>query len=100
MSDYLGNSSLSPAVKDRVNCVNAMLKNRLGERRLSVDASCKELIKDFERVQWKRDPFGNPMIEIDKSDPKRTHLSDAVGYMIAHQFPLLQGYREVADLIY
>jgi hypothetical protein len=80
----------NPPVKDRVNCVNAMLLNHAGDRRLTVDPGCKELIQDFERVHWKTDPHGNVQAEIDKSDPKRTHLSDALGYMIAKEFPMRQ----------
>lgn len=76
----------NPPVKDRVNCVNAMLRNHSGERRLLVDPGCKELIQDFERVHWKSDPHGNALADIDKSDVKRSHLSDGLGYMIAKEF--------------
>ena len=78
--------SSNPPVKDRVNCVNAMLCNQASERRLIVDPKCKHLIEDFERVLWKSDPSGNFQSEIDKSDPDRSHVSDALGYMIAHDF--------------
>jgi hypothetical protein len=85
--------SSNPPVKDRVNCVNAMLQNHAGERRLYLDPSCKELIQDLERVRWKADPNGNVLAEIDKkADPKRSHVSDAVGYMIHQEF----GMREKA----
>ncbi len=83
-------SKANPPVKDRVNCVNAMLRNHAGERRLMVDPGCKELIQDLERVHWKTDPHGNVQAEIDKSDVKRSHLSDALGYMIAKEFPMRQ----------
>jgi hypothetical protein len=73
-------------VKDRVNCVNALLRNQAGDRRLFVDPGCKELILDLERVHWKSDPHGNALVEIDKSDTNRSHLSDALGYMIAKEF--------------
>jgi hypothetical protein len=81
---YLVNSrvpSANPPVKDRVNCVNAMLCNHAGERRLIIDESCKELIKDMEQVTWDSD---SP----DKSDGKRSHLSDALGYVISQEFGL------------
>lgn len=76
----------NPPVKDRINCVNAMLKNHAGERRLLVDPGCKELIQDLERVHWKTDSHGNALADVDKSDPNLTHLSDALGYMIAKEF--------------
>ena len=76
----------NPPVKDRVNCVNAMLRNQAGERRLWIDPACKQLITDFERVHWKTDANGNMLPDIDKSDPLRTHMSDALGYVIAYEF--------------
>jgi hypothetical protein len=79
-------SSTNPFVKDRVNCVNAMLCNHAGEHRLIMDSKCKNLILDFERVHWKSDGNGNTLGEIDKSDPQRSHVSDALGYMIAYEF--------------
>jgi phage terminase large subunit len=72
-----------------------MLYNQAGERRLVVDPSCKELITDFERVHWKTDAKGNMSPDIDKSDPQRTHLSDALGYMIAQEFGMHGRYGEM-----
>jgi len=80
--------SANPLVKDRVNCVNAKLRNHAGQHRLLVNSSCKQLIQDFEQVCWKTDPHGNPLVELDKSDPRRTHVSDAVGYLVARKFPM------------
>jgi hypothetical protein len=89
-------NSSNPRVKDRVNCVNAMLRNQAGERRLHVDARCKNLILDFERVHWKADANGNALADIDKSDAARTHVSDALGYMIASEFNIEGTYGDVA----
>ena len=80
--------SSNPPVKDRINCVNATLRNQAGERRLLIDPKCKELILDLERVRWKNDSNGNTLTEIDKTDPARTHVSDALGYMIAYDFSM------------
>ncbi len=80
--------SANPPVKDRVNCVNALLRNHAGQHRLLVDPSCKHLIQDFEQVSWKADPHGNPLTDLDKSDPKRSHVSDAVGYLVTREFPM------------
>ncbi len=71
----------NPPVKDRVNAVNARLRNARGESTLLVDAKCKELIADFEQVTYKEDST-----EIDKNkDKRRTHLSDALGYLICEE---------------
>jgi hypothetical protein len=80
--------SSNPPVKDRVNCVNAMLCNQAGQRRLWIDPKVEQLIKDLEQVSWKTDPHGNQLAQLDKSDPKRTHASDALGYMIVREFPM------------
>jgi hypothetical protein len=80
--------SANPPVKDRVNCVNALLRNQAGQNRLLVVESCKHLIKDFEQVCWKSDPYGNALADLDKSDSKRSHVSDAVGYLVAREFPM------------
>ena len=90
---HIGSSN--PAVRDRVNCLNAKLCNQAGTRRLLIAPRCKQLIQDMERVHWKTDSNGNALNEIDKSDPARTHASDALGYMIASQFPMRAagGYR-------
>jgi hypothetical protein len=78
----------NPLVKDRVNCVNAMLRNYVGQQRLFVDRKCKGLIQDFEQVCWRNDPHGNTLAYLDKSDPRRTHLSDAVGYYVSREFSM------------
>ena len=90
--------SSNPGVKDRINCVNAMLHNQAGDRRLSIDPGCKQLILDFERVHWKVDLSGNSLTDIDKSDPARSHLSDALGYMIARDFGMRGQWERCPDL--
>lgn len=71
----------NPGVKDRVNSVNAMLRNALGRSRLYHHPRCTELQQDFEQLAWKNG-------DIDKTrDPMRSHLSDAIGYLIAQKFP-------------
>lgn len=68
----------NPPVLSRVQKVNALLTNALGEVRLEVDPRCKELIEDFEQVMFKPDSG-----VIDKlRDLRRTHASDALGYLV------------------
>lgn len=72
----------NPSVLNRVQKVNALLTNALGEVRLEVDPKCRELIKDFEEVLFKQDSG-----VIDKvRDPRRTHASDALGYAVWQLF--------------
>jgi hypothetical protein len=78
----------NPAVKDRLNTVNAKLCSASGARQLWIDPKCRELIKDLRQVKWKRDGAGNPMGDLDKSDAQRTHVSDALSYLLAREFPM------------
>ena len=76
----------NPPVRDRVNSVNAILKNAGGDIRTRVHPSCRELITDFQEVTWKQ---GSLNFELDKvRDKTRTHLSDAFGYMVARLCPI------------
>lgn len=72
----------NPSVLSRVQKVNALLTNALGEVQLEADPRCRELIKDFEEVLFKPDSG-----VIDKlRDPRRTHVSDALGYVLWELF--------------
>jgi len=62
----------NPAVRDRVMVVNVAFE------RMKIDARCKELIKDLEQVAYKEN---TQVIDKDR-DPRRTHLSDALGYLV------------------
>jgi hypothetical protein len=75
-------------VKDRINCVNAIISNAGGQRRLAVSPKCKQLIRDLEQVSWKTDANGISIGDLDRSDRLRTHLSDALGYLVVWDFPM------------
>lgn len=68
----------NPPVRDRVNLVNARLEAADGQRRLFIDPKCRELIKDLEQVVYKPD---QGVIDKDR-DSDRTHVSDALGYLL------------------
>jgi hypothetical protein len=68
----------NPVVRDRVTLMNAKLGAASGERLLQVDPRCTELIRDFEFVTYKE---GSQLVDKDR-DPRRTHLSDALGYLV------------------
>lgn len=77
----------NPAERSRVNAVNSRLKAADGTVRMMMDPSrAPHLQKDLEGVQVLQGSAG----EIDKKyDPKLTHISDAAGYYIAKEFPLV-----------
>ena len=68
----------NPEIRDRVNSMNGMFLNMAKERRMWIDPRCVELIRDFQRVQWKTDPYGNGLIALDKKDPLDSRLTSAL----------------------
>jgi Phage terminase large subunit/Terminase RNaseH-like domain len=68
----------NPSVRERVALVNAKLFSADDEVRLLVHPRCTGLVADLEEVTYKPD---SGIIDKDK-DSKRTHLSDALGYLI------------------
>jgi hypothetical protein len=71
----------NPMVRERINLVNSRLRSAAGAVTLEVDGKCAELIRDFEEVSYKQDSSG-----IDKDrDRMRTHLSDALGYLLLEE---------------
>jgi len=72
----------NPPVRDRVGLVNAKLQAAEGRRNLMVADKCAELIRDFEQVSYKD---GSQVIDKER-DSRRTHLSDALGYLVWKEF--------------
>lgn len=78
--------SVNPPERSRVNAVNSRLKSENGDIRLMVDAhAAPHVKKDLEGVVLLKGGSG----EIDKkATPELTHISDALGYYIAAEFPI------------
>lgn len=76
----------NPAERARVNAMNTRLCNRTGERRLYVDPrAAPYTVRDLDGVVVVKGGSG----EIDKKKaPTLTHISDALGYYVVHQFPI------------
>jgi hypothetical protein len=70
-----------PAIADRVNAVNRVLRSGDGRVLLRVDRGCKHLIDSLEQTLYK--PGGR---EIDKSMGVE-HITDAIGYPIEIEYP-------------
>jgi hypothetical protein len=68
----------NPMVRDRILVVNSRLRAANGDIQLQLSPKCGELIKDLEEVVYKT---GTTVIDKER-DPKRTHLSDALGYLV------------------
>ena len=74
------------SVRDRITLTNAKLRNASGNTQMFLGRTCIELIKDFEQVAYKAD---STMPDKDK-DRRRTHLSDALGYLLWQECRPLQ----------
>jgi hypothetical protein len=75
-------NSHNPAVKDRINAMNALILNDRGERRLKVNTSqCPFFTEALEQQAY--DSHGDP----DKSTG-HDHHNDAGGYRIVHGWPI------------
>lgn len=71
-----------PAIADRVNAVNRMLRAADGTVRLKIDDSCKHLINAFEQTIYKPGTR-----DVDKSAGVE-HSADAAGYCIELEYPV------------
>ncbi|HYM06107.1 MAG TPA: terminase family protein [Terriglobales bacterium] len=76
----------NPSVRDRITLTNAKLRNASGGIQLFIDPQCAELIKDFEQVCYKADSN----IPDKERDRNRTHVSDALGYLLWQECRPLQ----------
>jgi phage terminase large subunit-like protein len=79
----------NPPVTDRINSMNMALRGPGAEISLEIDPSCEELIEDFDQVVG--DGKQGIKKTFNKKDPyfKRTHLSDALGYWIFAEAPVV-----------
>ena len=67
-------------INDRVNCVNAKLQKRY----LKINKCCVKLIRDLEQVCYTEKG------DIDSSNIELTHISDALGYYVNLEFPIIK----------
>ena len=75
-------------IRDRVNSLNALLKNAKGERKLFIDPKCKNTIDSLQRLTYKEGTN-----QIDK-DNGLDHFFDSIAYMVDYLFPIKKDYVE------
>jgi hypothetical protein len=79
----------NPRERARINAVNSRLLTYAGDVRFLVDGGCKKTIQDFEGVRIIEGSAG----EIDKdTDSTLSHITDAIGYYVAKEFPIQKYY--------
>jgi len=79
-----------PPVRDRINAVNALMLNADGDRRLTIDPSCKRTIESLEKQTYKEDT------QIPDKDDGYDHMNDALGYAVEYMFPVRRDMPESA----
>ena len=72
---------INPRVVNRVNAMNKQFANN----NILIDTSCKDLIGDLEKVTNKQGTR-----EIDKSNKNLTHMTDAFGYSVFWEYPVVK----------
>jgi hypothetical protein len=82
----------APMVMDRFNTVNALLCNALGERNLLVHPRCKRLIKCLDGMTYKEGT------NLPDKSMGLDHLTDALGYLVWSEFPVLQPKTRTGEL--
>ena len=81
----------NPNIGDRLNAVNRKLLGAEGMPGLQIAKKCKQLIQDFREVMLT--PDQKRILKVYKEeDPysQRTHASDALGYLIAREWPAIK----------
>lgn len=80
--------AVNPSVRGRINAMNTRLRAGDGTVRMMVDPTrAPHVVKDLEGVRLLTGGAG----EIDKkADPMLSHISDALGYLIAQEFPVAE----------
>jgi len=81
----------APLVRDRINSVNAKLKNVAGKNNLYILNSCKNVIKSIERQIYKEGTH------IPDKDSGFDHMNDALGYLIEFNFPIKRNFTPTAQ---
>ena len=81
--DYRLKTRPTLSIRDRIASLNAQFRNMAGERNLYVDSRCTKHIEDLYKTRWK-----DSGVELDDSDPERTHPSDELSYWAYNTFPI------------
>ena len=76
-----------PAVKDRINALNSVLKNTEGQRRFFIDPKCKTFVKSLRQHSYKEGT------QIPDKGSGLDHIFDAGTYLIEFIYPVKKDYK-------
>ena len=74
----------NPHVRDRYAAVNSRMQTSDGRRHTTIDPTCVHLIADLEQVIFADNGEADK-----KSNPMLTHISDAYGYWVVREWPVV-----------
>ena len=77
----------NPPVLDRINAVNSMLCNAVGERNLLIDPTCKKMRECLIKMSYKEGT------RVPDKDNIYDHMSDALGYAVYQNFGIKRDIR-------
>jgi len=71
------------------------LRNASGNSLITMSPKCPILRRNLAFVRWKGDVNGNPVADLDKSDPALSHMSEALDCEVRVLLQGRQGYGDV-----
>lgn len=86
----------NPPERSRINALNSRLRSTDGIQRMAVDpAAAPKVVEDLEGTRLLEGGSG----ELDKKiDPRLTHLTDALGYYVHREFPVVRRTLEAKEI--
>jgi len=91
---YVDAAHKAPLISDRINAVQALLKDAAGTRRLLVHPKARALVRSLDGLTYKEDT------SIPDKNSGLDHMADALGYLVWQRFNLLETRRAVVRNLY
>mgnify|MGYP003654562048 CR=1 FL=1 len=91
---YVDAAHKAPLISDRINAVQALLKDAAGTRRLLVHPKARALVRSLDGLTYKEDT------SIPDKGSGLDHMADALGYLVWQRFNLLETRRAIVRNLY
>lgn len=78
----------APPIRDRINSVQALLANAVGERKLFVHPKCRSLITCLAKQRY--DPHSSGLHKKPDKKGGYDHMNDALGYLVSQEYPIIK----------
>ena len=91
---YVDAAHKAPLISDRINAVQALLKDAAGTRRLLVHPKARAVVRALDGLTYKEDT------NIPDKGSGLDHMADALGYLVWQRFNLLETRRAIVRNLY